>query len=167
MHINELSSRIIGAAIEVHRILGPGLLESAYETSLCYELKQRKLSFERQKRLPVIYKGEQLDCGYVLDVVVERQIILELKLCEQIKPIHKAQLLTYLKLSALPLGLLLNFNRSSMREGIVRVLTNYRNKATMYHASGLQIGRPFFLFCPLSRKGKECSPLSALSAPLR
>ena len=128
MHINALSSRIIGAAIEVHKVLGPGLLESAYETSLCYELQQRELSFEKQKRLPVIYKGEKLDCGYVLDIVVENQIILELKSCERIEPIHKAQLLTYLRLSKLPLGLLLNFNVPFMRDGIVRVVNQLQEE---------------------------------------
>ena len=101
MHFNELSSKIIGAAIEVHKILGPGLLESAYEECLCKELDLRKLSFERQKPLPLEYKGTKLDCGYRLDVVVENAIILELKACEEIEPIHKAQLLTYLKLSKL------------------------------------------------------------------
>ena len=101
MDINKLSSKIIGAAIEVHKALGPGLLESAYEECLCYELSLQDLSFERQKPLPVKYKGEKLDCGYRLDIVVEEAIILELKSCEKIEPIHKAQLLTYLKLSGL------------------------------------------------------------------
>jgi len=121
MDINELSSKIIGAAIEVHRALGPGLLESAYEKCLCYELNQRGLTFERQRSLPVIYKGQKIDCGYKLDVVVENTIILELKSCEEIEPIHKAQLLTYLKLSGFKLGLLLNFNVPFLREGIVRI----------------------------------------------
>ena len=94
MDINELSSRIIGAAIEVHKALGPGLLESVYEKCLCHEFGLRGLSNERQKPLPVIYKGKELDCGYRLDVVVESTIILELKSYERIEPIHKAQLLT-------------------------------------------------------------------------
>ena len=122
MDINELSSRIIGAAIEVHKALGPGLLESAYEECLSHELSFRNLSFERQKSLPLIYKGKKLDCGYRLDMVVENAIILEMKSCEKIEPIHKAQLLTYLKLSGLHLGLILNFNMTVMRDGIVRIV---------------------------------------------
>ena len=122
MDINELSSKIIGAAIEVHKMLGPGLLESTYEECLCYEFGLRGLSNERQKALPVIYKDRELDCGYRLDVVVEKTIILELKSCERIQPIHNAQLLTYLKLSGLHLGLILNFNVPIMRDGIVRIV---------------------------------------------
>jgi GxxExxY protein len=125
MEINELSSKIIGAAIEVHKNLGPGLLESAYEECLCFEFELRGLSFERQKALPIIYKGKQLDCGYRLDVVVEYKIIVELKSCEKIEPIHTAQLLTYLKLAKLNLGLLLNFNVPFMRDGIVRVVNQF------------------------------------------
>jgi GxxExxY protein len=97
MNTNDLTGKVIGAAIEVHATLGPGLLESAYEECLCHELKQRKLCFERQKSLPVEYKGVNLDCGYRLDVVVENLLVLELKACEKIDPSHKAQLLTYLK----------------------------------------------------------------------
>jgi GxxExxY protein len=126
MDINKLSSKIIGAAIEVHKALGPGLLESAYEECLCYELSLQGLSVERQKPLPVKYKGKKLDCGYRLDTVVENAIILELKSCEKIEPIHKAQLLTYLKLSGLNLGLLLNFNVPVMRDGIVRVVNELK-----------------------------------------
>ena len=122
MDINKLSSKIINAAIEVHRALGPGLLESAYEECMCYEFRLRDFSFERQKPLPIIYKGNKLDCGYRLDIVVENAIILELKSCAKIEPIHKAQLLTYLKISGLKLGLLLNFNVPLMREGITRVV---------------------------------------------
>ena len=120
MDINKLSGQIIGAAIEVHKTLGPGLLESTYEECLCHELRIGGLSLERQKPLAVRYKGINLDCGYRLDVVVENTIILELKSCEKIDPIHRAQLLTYLKLSGFRLGLLLNFNVTLMREGIVR-----------------------------------------------
>jgi GxxExxY protein len=126
MDINELSSKIIGAAIEVHKALGPGLLESAYEECMCHELSLRGLSFERQKRLPVVFKGKELDCGYRLDIVVENAIILELKSCENIEPIHRAQLLTYLKLSTLRLGLLLNFNTAFMKDGIVRVVNELK-----------------------------------------
>lgn len=126
MDLNELSSKIIGAAIEVHKNLGPGLLESAYEECICHELSLRGISFERQKPLPVFYKEKKLDCGYRLDIVVENAIILELKSCEKIEPIHRAQLLTYLKLSGLTLGLLLNFYVPVMREGIVRIVNELK-----------------------------------------
>jgi GxxExxY protein len=122
MDINKLSSKIIGAAIEVHKTLGPGLLESTYEECLCHELSLRGLEFERQKPLPITYKNKKLDCSYRLDIVVEDEIILELKSCEKIEPIHRAQLLTYLKLSGLQLGLVLNFNVPLMRDGIVRIV---------------------------------------------
>ncbi len=126
MDINQLSSKIIGAAIQVHKALGPGLLESAYEECICYELSYQGFSFERQKPLAINYKGVKLDCGYRLDIVVENTIILELKSCEKIEPIHKAQLLTYLKLSGLNLGLILNFNVPVMRDGIVRIVNELK-----------------------------------------
>ena len=119
--INQLSSRIIGAAIEVPKFSGPGLLESSHEECLCKELTIRGLKFERQKSLPIMYKGEKIDCGHRLDIIVEDRIVLELKSCAGIEPIHQAQLLTYLKLSSLKLGLLLNFNNEVMKDGIVRV----------------------------------------------
>ena len=125
MEINKLSNIIIGAAIEVHKTLGPGLLESAYEQCMCHELGLRGLSFERQKELPVSYKGMKLNCGYRLDIVVEKAIILELKSCDKIEAIHRAQLLTYLKISGLSLGLLLNFNVPIMRDGIVRIVNKF------------------------------------------
>jgi GxxExxY protein len=125
MNLNKLSNTIIGAAIEVHQTLGPGLLESAYEECLCKELGLRNLSIERQKPLSLEYKGDKLDCGYRLDVVVEQAIIIELKACKEIEPIHKAQLLTYLKLSKLSLGLLLNFNVPLMRNGIIRIVNEF------------------------------------------
>jgi GxxExxY protein len=125
MDINQLSSRVIGAAIEVHKAIGPGLLESAYETCLCHELTLREIKFEKQKPLGICYKDVSLDAGYRLDVVVEDTIILELKSCEKLEPIHKAQLLTYLKLSRLNLGLLLNFNVPVMRDGIVRIVNEF------------------------------------------
>jgi len=125
MDINQLSSKIIGATIEVHKALGPGLLESAYQKCLSHELRLRGISFADEKPLPLIYKGEKLDCGYRLDLVVENAIIIELKSCEKLEPIHKAQLLTYLKLSNLKLGLLLNFNVPLMRDGIVRVVNKF------------------------------------------
>ncbi len=124
--INQSSKNIIGSAIEVHMALGPGLLESAYEECMCHELKLKGLSFERQKPLLIIYKGKQLDCSYRLDLVVEEAIILELKACKQFEPIHKAQLLTYLKLSGLNLGLLLNFNKPVMRDGILRIVNQLK-----------------------------------------
>jgi GxxExxY protein len=104
MDLNRLSSEIISSAIEVHKSLGPGLLESAYEECLCYELGLRELFFERQKPLHFKYKDVKLDCGYRLDIIVEDSIILELKSCEHIEPIHRAQLLTYLRLAGLQLG---------------------------------------------------------------
>jgi GxxExxY protein len=122
MDINKLSSEIIGAAIEVHKSLGPGLLESAYEECLTHELGLREISVEKQVPMPVVYKGKKLDCGYRLDMIVENAIILELKSCDKIEQIHKAQLLTYLKLSDCRLGLLLNFNVPVMKDGIVRVV---------------------------------------------
>ena len=121
MHVNELSGKVIGAAIEVHKVLGPGLLESAYEQCLCHELDLKGIPFERQKELPIEYKGVKLDCGYRLDVVVSSQLILELKACESLEPIHEAQLLTYLKLTGIKLGLLINFNMPVLKEGIKRL----------------------------------------------
>jgi len=120
MDENELSNKIIGAAIEVHRTLGPGLLESTYEECLCYELALNEIPFERQALLPVVYKRNNLDCDYRVDVIVDKKVILELKSVADLLPIHKAQLLTYLKLSGLKLGLLLNFNVVLMKDGINR-----------------------------------------------
>jgi GxxExxY protein len=116
----QITESIIGGAIEVHRELGPGLLESAYEECFCHELHLRNLSFQRQVELPVAYKGLKLDCGYRLDVVVENAVIVELKSIEQISPIHQAQLLTYLRLSGKKVGLLINFNVAVLKNGIVR-----------------------------------------------
>ena len=111
---------IIGAAIEVHRVLGAGLLESAYEECLCHELHLRGLTFERQVHLPIMYKGLQLDCGYKMDLVVEQEVVLELKSIEKNLPVHEAQLLTYLKLSGKRVGLLINFNVPVLTRGIIR-----------------------------------------------
>lgn len=119
---DELSKSIIGAAIEVHRNLGPGLLESAYEKCLCYELASKRISFERQKNLPITYKDIHLDCGYRIDILVEKLVIIELKTVEHIESIHEAQLLTYLKLYDLWLGLLINFNVPVLKEGICRIV---------------------------------------------
>jgi GxxExxY protein len=117
----ELTERVIGAAIEVHRALGPGLLESAYEECLCHELHLRGISFKRQLPLPVEYKGIKLDCGYRLDLVVEDALILEIKCLEHVLPVHEAQLLTYLKMTGQRVGLILNFNVSVLtRGGVVR-----------------------------------------------
>jgi GxxExxY protein len=115
---SELTSEIIGAAIAVHRELGPGLLESAYETCLAFEFEERGLKFERQVELPVVYRGHHLDCGYRLDMVVEGSVLLELKSAANLEPIHEAQLLTYLRLSGLRLGLLINFNVPVLKQGI-------------------------------------------------
>jgi GxxExxY protein len=117
-----LTEKIIGFAIEVHRQLGPGLLESAYEECLCYELEQSGLRFRRQVPLPIVYKSIRLDCGYRIDVVVEEQAILELKTVERLMPIHEAQLLTYMKLSGMRTGLLLNFNSAVLKDGVRRMM---------------------------------------------
>ena len=116
----KLTEEIIGSAIEVHRVLGPGLLESAYEECLCHELNLRKISFRRQVDLPVEYKAVKLDCGYRMDLVVENAVVVEVKAIERLLPVHDAQLLTYLRLSAHRVGLLLNFNVNVLRTGIVR-----------------------------------------------
>lgn len=121
---NRLSNVIIGAAIQVHRELGPGLLESAYEACLKYELAQQGLRVESQVSQPVIYKGIHLDCGYRLDLLVEDLIIVELKTVESLHPIHDAQLLTYLKLKNLWLGLLINFNVPLLKNGIKRLVNH-------------------------------------------
>ena len=118
----DLTSRIILAAIEVHRHLGPGLLESAYESCLCRELSLQNINFIRQLALPVTYKGEEIDCGYRMDLIVEDRVIVELKTVEKILPIHEAQVLTYLKLSQKRVGLILNFYCNLMKDGIKRMV---------------------------------------------
>lgn len=120
-----LTGKVIQLAIDVHRELGPGLLESTYEECLCYELSNAGLSFERQKPLPVVYKSVRLDCGYKLDIVVDRQLILELKTVEKLLPVHDAQLLTYLKLSGIKRGLLLNFSSYLLKDGLKRIVLQY------------------------------------------
>jgi GxxExxY protein len=117
-----LTEKVIGFAIEVHRQLGPGLLESAYEECLCYELKENGIPFRRQVSLPVVYKGVRLDCGYRLDVLIQDQLILELKTVERLMPIHEAQMLTYLKLSGVRTGLLLNFHSTVLKDGLRRIM---------------------------------------------
>lgn len=118
--LNKLTEQIIGAAIEVHRQLGPGLLESAYEACLAYELEQLGLAVERQKPLPLVYKEICLDQGYRIDILVEQQVILELKAVEEFTPVHEAQMLSYLRLSGCKVGLLLNFNVKLLKDGIRR-----------------------------------------------
>jgi len=127
MTYQKLSSDIISASIEVHKKLGPGLLESSYEACLAYEFSERNISFERQVPLPIHYKNVQLDCGYRLDFVVNEIIIIELKSVETLLPIHTAQTLTYLRLSHLPLALLLNFNSQVLKDGIRRLINTKRS----------------------------------------
>ena len=120
MRVNRITEGIIGAAIEVHRALGPGLLESAYEECLCRELSLRQIPFERQRPLPVEYKGLSLDCGYRIDLLVADTVVVEIKAVESLLPIHEAQLLTYLKLGGWKVGLLINFNVPVLKRGIRR-----------------------------------------------
>ena len=117
-----LTEQVIGAAIEVHRILGPGLLESIYQRALCHELRLRGVRHVPQQRVPVVYKGEDLGDDLVMDVLVEDDLVVELKAVEKLEPIHEAQLLTYLKLSDRRLGLLLNFNVRLLKDGIKRMI---------------------------------------------
>lgn len=119
--LNELTEQIIGAAIEVHRELGPGLLESAYEAALAYELTLRGVKFETQKSQPVRYKGLLIEAGFRLDILVGGEVVVELKAVEAVLPIHEAQLITYLKLSACRVGLLINFNVPLLKQGITRL----------------------------------------------
>jgi GxxExxY protein len=122
--LNKITHAVIGAAIEVHRHLGPGLLESAYDECLGREMTIRGIPFEGQYPLPVEYKGVRLDCGYRLDYLVAKQVVLELKAIEGILPIHEAQLLTYLQLGGWQLGLLINFNVEILKNGIIRKANN-------------------------------------------
>jgi GxxExxY protein len=117
---NLLTQKIIGCAIEVHRHLGPGLLESAYEECLCFELHQEGLRFERQKAVPIVYKEIKLECGYRLDILVENEIVIEIKSVDAISPLHQAQVLTYLRFANKKLGLLFNFNVKILKDGIRR-----------------------------------------------
>lgn len=119
--LNQITEKIIGCSIEVHRALGPGLLESAYEECLFYELTQAGFKLERQVSLPIIYKGVKLDCSYRMDLVVENLIIVEIKAVEHILPVHEAQLLSYLKLADKPLGLLINFHVPVLKNGLKRI----------------------------------------------
>jgi GxxExxY protein len=122
MRINELTEIIIGCAIEVHKILGPGLLESAYEECLAYELQNVGLKIERQKPVPVVYKEIKLECGYRIDILVEDSVILELKSVEELSPVHEAQTLTYMKFADKKIGLLINFNVTLLKNGLRRFI---------------------------------------------
>jgi len=125
MEVNQVTEIIIGAAIDVHRVLGPGLLESAYEECLCYELNLYEIDVRRQIGLPVIYKEVSLDAGYRLDLMVENKVVVELKTVDKLMPIHDAQLLTYMKLIDCSVGLLINFNVPVLKHGIRRKVLNY------------------------------------------
>ena len=118
----DLTQKIIGAGIEVHRALGPGLLESIYQTCLAHEFALRGLGFEQEKPLPVEYKGIRLACGYRLDFIVEGRVVVELKAVDSIHDVHKAQLLTYLKITGCKVGLLMNFNSAVLKDGIERMV---------------------------------------------
>jgi len=122
MEFDELSHRVIGCALEVHKALGPGLLESAYEQCLAYELSTANVPFKLQHPLPVAYKGVLLDCGYRVDLLVDERLIVELKAVDAVLPIHQAQLLTYMKLAKVGIGLLINFNVMILRDGLKRMV---------------------------------------------
>ena len=125
MDINKITETIIGASIAVHKALGPGLLESAYEECLSYELGLNCMQLQRQRKLPLAYKGIQLDCGYRIDLIVEEQVIVELKTVDKLLPIHEAQLLTYMRLAKSSVGLLINFNVPVLKNGIRRKVLNH------------------------------------------
>jgi len=120
--VNQTTEAIIGAAIEVHKHLGPGLLESAYEECLCHELNLRNIPFQRQVPLPVVYKGVKLDCGYRIDLLVKDEVVVELKAMESIQPIHEAQTLTYMRLGGWKVGLIINFNVPIVVKGVKRLV---------------------------------------------
>jgi GxxExxY protein len=120
MEFEPLSNKIIGAAIEVHKILGPGMLESAYEECLAFELVHQGLSVERQKSVPVRYKNIKLDCGYRIDLLINKEILIELKSVDVLAPIHDAQILTYMRFAGIKIGLLINFNVTALKNGIRR-----------------------------------------------
>lgn len=126
MEINEITRQIIGAAIEVHRALGPGLLESAYEACLAFELGERGLGIEIQKPIPVIYRGVKLDCGYRIDLLVENRVIVEIKSTDSLNAVYGMQVLSYLRLSNLEAGLLINFNVPVLKQGIQRIVNHFK-----------------------------------------
>ena len=123
--LNSITNQIIGLAIKVHRLMGPGLLESVYLTCLCYELKKAGLIVEREKMVPLFYEGVKLDQSYRLDLLVQEKVIVEIKAVESITAVHRAQLLSYLKLTGCPIGLLINFNVKLLKEGIGRMVNNF------------------------------------------
>jgi GxxExxY protein len=122
LYEEDLSKQVIGAALEVHRELGPGLLESVYEECLCYELSERQIPYSRQVIMPLVYKAKQLDCGFRADVIVANKILVEIKAVEAVSDLHKAQLLTYLRITGLKVGLILNVNSVVLKDGIVRLV---------------------------------------------
>jgi GxxExxY protein len=122
LHDEDLTRQIIGAAIDVHRELGPGLLESAYEECLCHELTLRRIPFQRQVPFPVLYKSVRLDCGFRADLIIDSRVVVELKAIEALTDLHKAQLLTYLRITRLRVGLLFNFNCEVLKKGMVRLV---------------------------------------------
>ncbi len=125
MMVNQLSEKVIGLCIEIHRNLGPGLLESVYEECLCYELSKTGIPFERQKPVSVKYKEVNLDCGFRIDVLVDQQLIVELKSVEKVLPIHEAQIIIYLKIADMRVGLLINFNSIILIKGLKRFVNNF------------------------------------------
>lgn len=129
MEINEITEQIIGAAIDVHRALGPGLLESVYEGCLAYEINRRSLRVMRQKAIPVTYRGVAIDCGFKIDLLVERRVVVELKAVDRVAPIHEAQILSYLKLSGCRVGLLINFNVTKLEKGVRRFVNGLTAEA--------------------------------------
>jgi GxxExxY protein len=137
MDLNTITERIIGAAIEVHRHLSAGLLESAYEACLCRELDLLGIQYKKQVELPVVYKGIKLDCGYRIDLLVEQAVVVEIKSVKSIEPVHEAQLITYLKLGGWKIGLILNFNVKFLKDGIKRKVLNL-DETTSAHSAALR-----------------------------
>jgi GxxExxY protein len=131
MDINKLTEIVISSAIEVHRALGPGLLESTYEMCLCRELSLRQISFERECPIPVVYKGVKLDCGYRADLVIDRRLLVEIKSVDSLASIHEAQLISYLKLGGWQVGLLVNFNVELLKSGIRRRVLNLEEEISL------------------------------------
>jgi GxxExxY protein len=127
--LDQITRQIIGAAIEVHRAVGPGLLESAYQACLAYEVRQRGLKVEEQVALPVLYKDVRLDCGYRMDLLVEDSVIVEIKAVEQLCPIHDAQLLSYLRIAHKQVGLLINFHNRVLKDGLKRIVNDFPDSA--------------------------------------
>ena len=128
--LDQITRRIIGAAVAVHRVLGPGLLESAYQVCLAMQLAEQGLEFDQQVSLPIVYRGRQLDCGYRLDFIVEGQVIVEIKAIEKLDAIHHAQLLSYLRLSGRTVGLLINFHEPVLKSGVRRIVNNFPDSAS-------------------------------------